>query len=137
MPRRVLLVIDDDPVTLNQISWGLRDEYEVVPAGDPERARQIVGERPVDLVLLDLHLPPDTSIPRYGLDFLSWVRATRCPPPVVVMSSHGGPEVELRCRTGGADGFVEKPVACDTLRRALERAWREATSSEAGSGCGA
>jgi two-component system NtrC family response regulator len=122
-PGRVLIV-DDDPDTRSQLDWSLRDEYEVLLAADAEEARRLIREKPADLVLLDLHLPPDTAVITTGMELLDWIHEEKPDVPVIVMTGDRERQTAVRCVERGAFDFFEKPVAPDELRVLLRRALR-------------
>src|SRR5580765_521975 len=60
--RKVILVIDDDPLFRKATEMKLRAyEYDVVTAEDGSTALTAVGRHKPDLVLLDIHFPPDVA----------------------------------------------------------------------------
>jgi CheY-like chemotaxis protein len=68
--RRSILIVEDDPVTLEQFASLLTLEgYTVHTAADAASALQIVQRTPPDAILLDLHLPIID-----GLQFLRHLR---------------------------------------------------------------
>jgi DNA-binding NtrC family response regulator len=120
--ERSVLIVDDDPDTRSQLAWSLRDEHHVLLAGDPGEARIRLRENPVDLVLLDLHLPPDTDDIRQGLDLLEWIRAEAKDLPVIVITGDRGTDTERICLRRGAFGFFRKSAPTEELRAMLARA---------------
>ncbi|MFQ5947013.1 MAG: response regulator, partial [Anaerolineae bacterium] len=53
----VVLVVDDDSGCRDSFRLVRGDEFELLEAPDGPRALEIVRSTPVDLVLLDVHLP--------------------------------------------------------------------------------
>ena len=66
--RCTLLVVDDEPAVIALLKRQLGGEYDVVTATRADEARQVVGARPIDIVMTDLQLP-DAS----GMHLLDWV----------------------------------------------------------------
>lgn len=66
-----VLVIDDEPKVLELLVAQLAGDFEVLTAPTVERARAVLTERSVEIVISDLHLPDGT-----GLELLDWVRRT-------------------------------------------------------------
>ena len=66
-----LLVVDDEPSVLALLAGQLAHEFDVITALSAESARQCLSERPIDIVLTDLHLSDDT-----GIHLLDWVHRT-------------------------------------------------------------
>jgi diguanylate cyclase (GGDEF)-like protein len=69
--RCSVLAVDDEPAVLTVLAAQLGSDFEVITAPSAERARVILAERSVDVVVSDLQLPDES-----GLDLLDWVRRT-------------------------------------------------------------
>ena len=118
----MILLADDEPAFQRLTgAWlrGLGHDVEVV--GDGDAAVAAFKARPVDLVLLDLAMPPHHD-PQAGLALIP----AFSPAAVVVMTGHGDHALALKAVEAGAWDFLAKPVDPDMLRvviaRALERA---------------
>jgi two-component system sensor histidine kinase BarA len=94
---------------------------QVVEAENGAQAEQLVAERHLDLVLMDIHMP--------GVDGVEVTRRIRTAPPgasrlrVIALSADafmGGRSAE---RSSLFDGFLLKPVAEDELDAALKQAF--------------
>ena len=74
------------------------------------------GNAPVDLALMDLHMPG-----MGGIEFLEKVRShgKRLGFPVVVFSSSENPDEIRKAYELGASAFVTKPVDLDRYRQSL------------------
>lgn len=116
---RRLLIVDDDPVSVALIEAVVSSpDRELYQAHSAAEARTLLAEHPVDLVILDLHLP-DAD----GRDILVEVRnndATR-KTPVVVLSGKEGSVAPAECYALGADAFLKKPPDLALLRSTVTR----------------
>jgi CheY-like chemotaxis protein len=89
----------------------VRFETEVVGSAD-DALRRIVLDRTFDLVVLDIFMPE-----RSGVDVLPQVRQILGPRAAVVMiSSDAKMDLLARCILLGADSYVPKPLALETVR---------------------
>jgi len=128
-PRARVLVVDDDRA-LRRLALDVLAEagHELLEAPDGARALALLRERPVDVVVSDLRMP--------GLDGLQLLAATRKladPPVVVLLTAFGSVPQAVEAMRRGAFDFLEKPLPSPaTLRRVVERAWRERRSAAAG-----
>ena len=116
----LILVIDDDPVTVLTVEQVLRDEgFDVVTAGMGRAGFDLLCTSHPDLVLADLRLP-DIS----ALDILRLCRRQGLQVPLVVVTGFGATETIVEAMRLGAADFVEKPLIGDELvpvvRKALE-----------------
>jgi FixJ family two-component response regulator len=116
-PRTRVLVVDDEPSVLLEISGALKRHYDVVTAQSAEEAESILAKDRVDLLLTDLRLPG-----KDGIHLLEVVKAQNPDLPVVIMSGHGTIEEAVRATRMGAADFVEKPFGPDRLSVTVERA---------------
>ena len=118
-----LLIVEDDPFLLEQLTWALKGRFTVSAARDGPQGRALCEAEP-DLYLFDLRLPPSNQV-REGLDLLRHVRRRDPQATVVMMSGEGERAHALEAVALGAFDFFQKPV--DTaellliLNRALER----------------
>jgi signal transduction histidine kinase len=107
MPRKVVLVADDDPSLRRLLKRILAEEFDVIEAGDGEEAVKLtLAERP-SVVLLDLQMPV--------LDGHGALRRLRREPsllttPVLIVTGAAiGGSQAAECLRDGAHDFVRKP----------------------------
>ncbi|HLL55033.1 MAG TPA: response regulator, partial [Myxococcaceae bacterium] len=119
---RSLLLVDDDAAFRKVYGGLLRDAgYEVFEAADRATARVAIDARPYALVLLDLMLPPDSTV-QAGLEQLEQVLARAPGAKVVVVSGAGDTRHMLEAVKLGAYDFLTKPVDPDVLLVVVQRA---------------
>jgi DNA-binding NtrC family response regulator len=114
-----ILVVDDEADIRNLIQEILSEEgYDVATAASAAQAREAVGNRSPELVLLDIWMP-DTD----GISLLrEWQQGNRVTCPVVILSGHGTVETAVEATRLGAADFVEKPLSLNKLLRTVEKA---------------
>lgn len=84
--------------------------HHVLEAGTSAQARVALSREPVDVVVLDLHLPDGS-----GLDLLSGIRSVAASASVVVLTgSDDGDEMREALRRG-ASAYLRKPLDALTL----------------------
>jgi putative two-component system response regulator len=137
--RRTILVVDDTPDNIDVLVGILQDEYNVKAATRGDRALRIVrGERPPDLILLDIMMP--------GMDGYAVCRELKKDPstrhiPIIFVTAKIGVEDEVRGFELGASDYISKPVSPPVVKsrvrthlalhdqnRELERKVRERTA---------
>jgi two-component system, OmpR family, phosphate regulon response regulator PhoB len=119
--RRLVLVVDDEPMLRNLLSRLLRMEgYDVIEVEDGQTALDLVEERRPDLVLLDVMLPA-----RDGLDVLGDLRRTS-EVPVILVSALGEEADRVLGLKMGADDYVVKPFSAAELSARIESVLRRA-----------
>ena len=118
-PRRVILLVDDDPLLLDYLKTVLDHAgYDTVAAESAAEALQRVAEREADiaLALLDISMP--------GMSGLDLARRLKDHTSVAFMflSSVDDAETARQAASHGAVGFVVKPVDAARLIPAFESA---------------
>ena len=107
----VILIVEDDVVTRTLIEGFLSgDQYEILHAGDGADALMQIGKRPLDLVLLDLHMPTLD-----GLKLLEIMNDKKIMTPVICLTALTGDQVEVRAFELGAADFIRKPIQKEVL----------------------
>src|SRR2546423_2025686 len=100
-----VLIIDDEAETRKPRQPFLEFEaYEVEAAANGTRGLANLGDRPFDLVLLDLALPD-----RNGLDLLPEIRTIDPQIAVIMITAYGTVEDAVRAMQSGAANFLQKP----------------------------
>ena len=112
MTRRVLVVDDEDSITLSLRHLMKREGYEVAVARDGEEALTCVAEALPDLILLDIMIPK-----RDGYDVCQTIRANPAWSGVkIVMVSAKGRDIEVEKGLAlGADAYITKPFSTREL----------------------
>ncbi len=111
MARERLLIIDDEPEILKQVSGLMEDEgYRTVKASGGEAGIKAFSAGGISLVLLDVYMP--------GMDGLAVLgRLKEIDPgvPVIMVSGQGSIDVAVKATKLGAIDFVEKPFQPEKL----------------------
>ncbi len=119
-----VLVVDDERNIRRTLDLVLRGEgYGVIEAESGEEALELLthGQKPVDLVIVDLMLPGIG-----GLELLARIRhdeSTRTL-PVVVISGHATVHDAVKAIKLGAGDFFEKPVTRERVLVSVKNALR-------------
>jgi DNA-binding NtrC family response regulator len=100
-----VLIIDDEAEIRESLQTLLEFEgYEVEAAANGSQGLSKLGDRPFDLVLLDLALPD-----RNGLELLPEIRAIDPQISVIMITAYGTVEDAVRAMQSGAANFLQKP----------------------------
>lgn len=111
MPR--ILLVDDDPRTLEAISCLLEDfGYEVLTAEHGAAAIKVMQKQlDIDLVLMDMMMPV--------LDGYDATRILKqelaCRTPIVALTARAMADDREKCLLAGMDAYLTKPVRSDEL----------------------
>ncbi|MTV25815.1 response regulator transcription factor [Nitriliruptoraceae bacterium ZYF776] len=120
-----LLIAEDDYL----VREGARAVLDAHPdlqvlgaAGDPAELTELLAAQPVDVVILDIRMPPTYTTE--GIDLARRVRRSHPGTGVVVLSQHADPEYALELLKDGSDGVAyllkERLGDADRLLQAIE-----------------
>ncbi|MBW1675087.1 MAG: response regulator [Deltaproteobacteria bacterium] len=119
-PVSEILVIDDEVVVGNSIRKILTPKgYHVEHAETPDAAMEILSERPVDMVLLDMKIPGVK-----GLDLLRTIKEENPTTPVVMITGYATVETAVESIKLGATDYVPKPFTPNEIHQAVERSFK-------------
>jgi DNA-binding NtrC family response regulator len=100
-----ILIVDDEAEIRESLQTLLEFEgYDVEVAANSQQGLSKLGERPFDLVLLDLALPD-----RNGLEILPEIRSLDSQISVIMITAYGTVEDAVRAMQHGAVNFLQKP----------------------------
>lgn len=106
-----ILIVDDDPELLDQLSTSLKRKlYRIETAVDGEEALNKIFEVSYDLVLLDIMLPR-----RNGLSVLKEIRQAGINIPVLMLTARSDVEDRVKGLDYGADDYLSKPFSMAEL----------------------
>jgi DNA-binding NtrC family response regulator len=109
MPR--VLVVDDEPGIQESLRMLLKQECDLVTAGDVDAALRVIDAEPPDLILLDLLMPG-----RNGIELLTELKDRALETPVIVLTATKTVATAVEAMKCGAADFVTKPFELEALR---------------------
>src|SRR4051812_4721426 len=117
-----VLIVEDDELLTALLCDLLSDVpgWEPVAAYDAFTAQDIVDQRPIDVLLLDVNLPG-----RSGLELLTRLRADprwHNPPVILMTAAAEQPGVQAVLRAGQAVGCLAKPFDLTDVLSAVSAA---------------
>jgi two-component system, LuxR family, response regulator FixJ len=118
VPRRLVLVVDDDPAVRNSLKFSL--EVEGFTVRDYSSANELLRESEITdagCLVIDYHLPEMN-----GLEMVNRLRARRITAPAILITSHPSAFVRPRAAEAGVP-IVEKPLLGDALVEGIRNAF--------------
>jgi len=117
--RLEILVVDDHLVVREGLKRILQEAEGCVVAAEAANVSEALTwlrKRPFDLVLLDISLPEKT-----GFELLETIKKELPRLPVLVLSAYRDDHYAVRAFRQGADGFLNKESASDSLIAAIRK----------------
>src|SRR4030095_10209414 len=108
--KGTVLVVDDDDAVRSGLYWALNTDYHVREASSREEACALINDEDIEVVVSDLHLPPNVDDIGEGLALIDVARAQDPPLQVVVITGSDSKRAALEAVRRGAYGFFEKPL---------------------------
>ncbi|MES2318470.1 MAG: diguanylate cyclase [Pseudomonadota bacterium] len=110
--KPLVLVIDDQPANIQVLHALLMADFDVCMALNGEDALALCAARPPDLILLDIEMP--------GMGGYEVCRRLKADPvlqdiPVVFVTGHLDPEVEVKGFAEGGADFITKPFHANVV----------------------
>jgi len=112
------LVVDDDKVTLELLSFQLQSEgFETITAERGTKGLEYIRENDFDIILTDLNLP-DIS----GIEMVKRAKEIAPQTEIIMITGFGSMEKAIEATKAGAFYYIEKPVEFDELLVLIEKA---------------
>ncbi|MDP1623479.1 MAG: sigma-54 dependent transcriptional regulator [Bacteroidales bacterium] len=117
MEKLQVLILDDEPGIRSEIEEFLVEmNFEVFQAGSPSEAFRLLGERTIDVAIVDIRLPEMD-----GIDVLQEIKRQYLNTEVIMITAHGEMDSVIRCMRLGAIDFFNKPFRLKDLDRAIQK----------------
>ncbi|WP_089188692.1 response regulator transcription factor [Campylobacter sputorum] len=114
LQNKSILLVEDDPITLEMISFGLKEHFELYVAKDGLEGFEIFKKHNVDMILTDIHMPNLN-----GLEMIKLILQIKPNQNFIVMTSYDSDKNLLDSIKCGALNFIPKPLDIPTLQRFL------------------
>jgi len=131
--KAALLIVDDDPLITDTLSFALGAHFEVAACASRAEAIARLREMPAAprLALVDLGLPPAPHAPDEGFQLIADLLAHSPAMRIFVLSGQNDAANARHARALGAWDFVAKPADPALLRRLLEHALEAPAAEQA------
>ncbi len=119
--RELLLLVDDDPLIVDSLSFVLEDDFQILSASSRPEAKTLLQKQavPPRLALVDLGLPPEPHAPNEGFALVGELLAFNPEMKILILSGQSEKANIQHALTLGAVDFVPKPCEPDLLNARL------------------
>ena len=113
MIRKTVLIVDDEPLSVNILCHHLENDYTVILANGGREALELISNITPDIILLDLMMPEID-----GYEVYNTIRTNRALDgiPVLLITSLADVECESMGLEMGAEDYIHKPFVVDLVR---------------------
>ena len=131
-----LLIVDDDPLITDTLSYALDKDFEVLVSDSRLHAISLLRQldSAPQLALVDLGLPPTPHRPDEGFQLIADLLAHSPPMKILVLSGQNDAANARHARTLGAAEFVAKPCDPESLKKILLHALQFRAAEISGEG---
>ena len=133
-PKKKILLVDDDAVVVAALSMKLKaNGYQVLAAKDGSEALVAIRREKPDLMLLDIHFPPDVgTVDWNGFRIAQWVRRMNSAErvPIIAISGSDRLEHKQKAKEEGILALLKKPVDSQLLLASVNLALCRKSSRE-------
>jgi len=122
MEKQKVLIVDDDKDLREQLKHTLEKDYKIFLSEDGGDILRIIQRKKPDMILLDLHLPPDTATTKVGMNILRDLVDMKIEAKVIVITGSNDRKDALTAIDMGVYDYINKPIDIDELEVVLKRA---------------
>lgn len=112
MKRKIILIVEDEPININTVAEILNDLYEIRIATDGITALKIINKTKPDLILLDINMPQMN-----GYEVAEKLTSGKNPKdiPFIFLTAKDDPQSLLEGFNKGAVDYISKPFSKEEL----------------------
>jgi len=119
VPRKILLIIDDEEDLASMLSFRLKGMgFNTLTAGDGEKGLESAGQAKPDIILLDLMMP---NVDGFEVCRRLKEKEDTRDIPILVFTALRKKNLEESLRKSGAADFIEKPFEPDDLLKKINK----------------
>ncbi len=118
--KKKILIIDDEEGIRNQFKWSLKQDYEVLVAGNAEEGIELFKSEHPDLVVSDIALSENGD--QDGLQLFEDIQLLDSKAKVIIITGNEQRELAIKAVQMGAYDFYKKPIDLQEFKIILKRA---------------
>lgn len=111
VPKKIVLLIEDDAMVRDIIRSAFEREYTVLEASGCAEATRLLGNT-YDIAIIDYMLPDGD-----GISVLKAIRQVKLMLPVIIMTAYSSEDVVIKALQAAATDYIKKPLVLSSLRK--------------------
>ena len=112
-----ILVVDDELLLRNVLhDYLTRNNYEVFPVDDAEKAIEVAAAERPELALVDIKLPRSS-----GIELTKELKAVLPDLTIIIMTGYPSLETAVNAMKNGATEYIIKPFRLDELNKIIKK----------------
>jgi DNA-binding NtrC family response regulator len=123
--KQSILIVDDELGVRESLRMILKPYYEIYTAPDGEAALNIIRERKIHLITLDLKMPKLS-----GIETLREIRKIDGEVPVIITTGYGSQKDESEALFYGVRDFISKPFNSGKIISVIDEILGEGTEQK-------
>ena len=124
--KQNILIVDDEKNTREGLKLILdNNNYNILIAEDGEKAKEILADENIDLVITDLKMPKVD-----GMELIDYIKTNSPDTETIMLTGHGTIETAVQAMKKGVFDYIIKPVNIDELNLLTERALMKKSMQE-------
>ncbi|HOJ63602.1 MAG TPA: sigma-54 dependent transcriptional regulator [Spirochaetota bacterium] len=117
-----ILLVEDDKTCRDQIKWFFINKYSILEAEDYSSCfKQLSSNKDIEIVILDLYLPPDTTSSSEGFKILYSLKENYPDISIIVITGSEDKKDAIKAINEEITDFFEKPLDLDILDVVIQR----------------
>ncbi len=124
MPKRKLLIIQDERTVFKQLKLSLSNSFDITVASNPGEVKKVIATGEFPVVILDLSLPSQPNSSEVGLSLLKKIPEISPLTKVVVITGNNDKETAMEATYLGAVDICSEPIDIEVIKVILDRIFR-------------
>jgi DNA-binding NtrC family response regulator len=122
--KQTVLIVDDQAMIRKQLASVLEDDYLILQASSRKEALAAIEKWNIDVVICDLHMPPNEDDITEGLAVLEGVRKFNSQIPVIVVTGDDSRSAAMEVAKRSAYAPLPKPFTSEEIEIMVRNAAR-------------
>jgi two-component system response regulator RegA len=116
-----ILLVEDDVALRTQTRFALEEKFAIFEAAGVQEGVNLLNAHEIDIVILDLGLPPRENTPDEGMKLLDYI-LDKFSAKVIILTGQKTKDAALEAIKSGAFDYILKPATMEKIIFSIDRA---------------